>query len=158
MLREACGVRRPDTPTYARSLQNFSDLLVTGDAAVTPYTRNFIGGQVGALQTTFQCVCEALGAGKFAALARAYSIHYPSCEWDLNLFGSGFPELLLAQANNTRAAPCNWRLLAAVARLEYSIAATYYADDPPTTAGDTNDGSERGWRSLLAADIGLEAA
>ena len=149
------SVNCPGPTPYARSLQGFSQLLVTGDASVAPYTANFIGGQVGALQANFPCACEALGSAIFAALARAYSVHYPSREWDLNLYGAGFHELLLAQQDNPRAAACNWRLLAAVARVEYGIAASYYADDGPATAGGTSDCGERGTARLLAADADL---
>ena len=145
----------PGLPQYARSLQAFSDLVTGGDAAVAPYTGNFLGGQMGALQTNFQCVCEALGATTFAALARAYSVHYPSREWDLNLFGAGFPELLMAQHNNPRAAERDWRLLAAIARVEYSIASAYYADDPPGAASGAVHSGEHGIASLLAADAAL---
>ena len=114
---------------YAVALQRFCDAVRRGDTDVAPYWRNYVGGHCNALQSTFSATHALLGTEVFGALARVYLRHAPPLDWDLNHYGSGFPDLIGAQAEGSRAAAFDWPWLGALAAVEYAITCAYYAED-----------------------------
>jgi hypothetical protein len=139
---------REDGRGYSEVLTDFCDAVMSASESLGPYTRNYQGGHRNALQNTFPSIQSALGENTFAALAAVYTSHYPPMEWDLNLYGEQFPGLIQAQEKGGAATAFNWRLLGAIARLEYAITATYYADDPQDGLTDASINSPH----LLATD------
>jgi hypothetical protein len=115
---------------YACLLAGFCDAVMAADERLAPYSRNYLGAHHSALQNTFPSIARALGENTFAALASVYTSRYPPMAWDLNLYGEQFPGLIQAQEKGGAATAFNWRLLGAIARVEYAITAAYYADDP----------------------------
>jgi hypothetical protein len=115
---------------YARLLAGFCEAVMAADERLAPYSRNYLGGHRNALRNTFPSIVRALGENTFAALASVYTSRYPPMQWDLNLYGEQFPGLIQVQEKGGAATTFNWRLLGAIAGVEYAITATYYADDP----------------------------
>jgi hypothetical protein len=114
---------------YAASLQHFANAVMTGDEGVEPYTRNYIGAHVLALENTYPAVQSLLGSMTFGALARVYALHYQAVQWDLNIYGEAFAVLLAAQVQGAKAANFDWNVLAGIAQIEYAITQAYYADE-----------------------------
>lgn len=116
---------RPEA-CYAASLDGFCDAVLSMEAAVAPYSNNYLGNHARALGHVYPRVLARLGPETFAALSRVYAQHYPALEWDLNVYGAQFADLLAAQVLGARGAEFSWRALADEARSEYRQAKAYH--------------------------------
>lgn len=121
---------------YADSLLHFSSLVLKGDMLVEPYRDNFVGVHASALKNIYLFTAEMLGEHAFSALSQVYAQHYPTDQWDLNLYGVSLPGFLLAQQHGPRGADYNWSLISEVAHLEYLITQQYYADFDLSLGGE----------------------
>ncbi len=117
----------PERPDYASTLQQFVAGLRAGEGSASPYSNNVYGGRRAVLESNFPALHRVLGAALFQPLAVAYAKHYPSRDWDINLYGELFPQLLAAQVNSPRADEVDWQALAQLAALEYIMLRCYYA-------------------------------
>ena len=112
--------------SYAESLRNFCDAVLSDNKKVAVYSNNYRGAHRLALQNIYLTVQHYLDANIFSALTLVYVQHYPPTHWDLNIYGEGFPELLAAQTQSVKAEEADWTLLATLARIEYAISRVYY--------------------------------
>ena len=112
--------------SYAESLQNFCDSVLSDDKKVAVYSNNYRGAHRLALQNIYLTVQHYLDTNIFSALAVVYVQHFPPTHWDLNIYGEGFSELLAAQTQSVKAKAADWALLATLARIEYAISHVYY--------------------------------
>jgi len=111
---------------YAESLRNFCAAVLKNNEQVTVYSNNYRAAHIRALQNIYLTVQLYLEPKIFSALAVVYVKHYPSTQWDLNIYGDSFHELLAAQTQGGKAKEADWSLLAMIARLEYAIGRAYY--------------------------------
>lgn len=111
---------------YAESLQSFCDAVIENKKEVAAYGNNYRGAHIRALQNTYLTVQHYLAPNIFSALAFTYVQYYPPTQWDLNIYGEDFPELLAAQTKSSKANEVDWMLLAMIARIEYAISRAYY--------------------------------
>jgi hypothetical protein len=114
---------------YPETLQRFCEAVLASDPLLAPYSNNYIGGHIGALEQTFPALKQLTGDTVFTALARVYLRHYPPLYWDINLYGDAFPELVGAQAKGSRGEDFDWPTLSTLAAVEYALTRLYYADN-----------------------------
>lgn len=100
--------------------------------AISPYRNNYLGAHKYALKNIYPAVHHCLGETVFFAMGKAYIDHYPPKDWDVNLYGELFSELLAAQENGKKGSEFSWQSLARLATLEYSITQLYYMPDNST--------------------------
>lgn len=119
---------------YANSLQHFCDAVSQGEAGVSIYTNNYYGVHAQVLETIYPIVKSFLGEKIFSALAYTYAEHYPSTQWDINLYGNKFADFVAAQTQSSKANDLDWEFVATLAQIEYAIVQAYYDDDAQDTA------------------------
>ena len=117
-------------PSYSESLQNFCDAVLENKEKVAVYSNNYRGAHILALQNIYLTVQHYLEAKIFSALALVYVQHYPPTQWDLNIYGENFSELLVAQTKSSKAKEVDWPWLAMIARIEHAISRAYYGYIP----------------------------
>jgi len=100
--------------------------------AASPYQNNYIGAHKYALKNIYPAVHHCLGETIFFALGKAYIDNYPPKNWDINLYGEVFFELIAAQEKGKKGNEFAWQSLARLAKLEYSITQLYYMPDDST--------------------------
>ena len=111
---------------YAEFLQNFCAAVLSSESKVAVYSNNYQGAHIRALQNIYLTVQHYLKPKLFSALALVYVQHYPPTQWDFNIYGKDFPELLAAQTRSSKAQEVDWQLLAMIARIEHAISRAYY--------------------------------
>ncbi len=112
---------------YIQSLSDFSLAILHDEPGFEHYSNNYFVGHCEALTTVFPCVQVLLGEAVFSALAQVYVQHFPAEDWDLNVYGEGFPSFLEAQIHSSKSNEYDWALLGRIAALEYGISLVYYA-------------------------------
>ena len=114
-----------DKEIYWRQLSGF----LADQAENHPvYRSNRLLSLSGALESNFSVVRYLMGGDFFAALARVYVDHFPSTDWDINLYGDRYPSFIKAQEKSGRIIDYRWADLAWLAELEYRLLLLYYSE------------------------------
>lgn len=120
---------RNENQSYTHALQRFCDAVTQEATEVSIYTNNYYGVHAQVLETIYAVVKLFLGEKFFTALAYSYAKHYPSSQWDINLYGASFADFVAAQTQSDKALDADWQQAATLARIEYAISQAYYDDD-----------------------------
>lgn len=113
---------------YCATLDDFC-VVIDDPERQTVYSHNQLAVHQGALENNFLTTRSLMEPSLFDALAQVYVKHYPATDWDINLYGEQFPELIAQQHRSSKAHACNWQWLASIASIEYAICQIYYADN-----------------------------
>lgn len=113
------------TTPYAAMLKN----LLSQTIPQTPsYQNNLIATRFRALQQHFRITHGLLGEKVFFAIANSYAQHVASKNWDINIYGESFADLIKQQIHSHKANKFNWAYIAWVANTEYQLLLLYYND------------------------------
>jgi hypothetical protein len=99
---------------------------VPGTERLAVYAGGYYARTREALEEVYESVRHVVGEAAFARLCRAYAARYPSMEYNLNLAGRHFAELL-AQEPISRELP----FLPDLARLEWAVCQAFHAFEQP---------------------------
>ena len=112
--------------------------LIAGDAAraaarLMIHRGNVVESLANALGHTYPAVKAVCGERNFRVLAAGFVRAFPPARPELMSYGGGFAEFVAGH----RAALGDFPFLADLARLEWAMNESYYADDAPALAPDT---------------------
>lgn len=119
------------TVTYAQQLHVLHQAInspASSSLGGTLYRNNIQRRKEQALSTSFPVTGDAFPSKTFMALCFAYAKNYPSVQWDINVYGSQFPDFIAAQVNSQQATVFPWSWYSGIAQIEQSIRLAYYAN------------------------------